>query len=165
MLLKNGLGMLAQAVITKGKDAVEDKLGINLEENLQTPETVQFLRNLETRHSEFLIQASLAEKQMDADNVLDARKRDASITVIKNHNYRADTMYVLAVLVIVGLVSAIWMTNNLEEYLKGVATLILGRFLGYLDNIYNFEFGSTRSSRTKDDTITTLSKERSDVTD
>lgn len=34
----------------------------------------------------------------------------------------------------------------------------LGRFLGYLDNIFNFEFGTTRSSQKKDDTILNLTK-------
>jgi hypothetical protein len=45
-----------------------------------------------------------------------------------------------------------------NEYLKGIVTLVLGRFLGYLDNIYNFEFGSTRSSKAKDLTIEQLSR-------
>lgn len=65
-------------------------------------------------------------------------------------------MYVLAVLVICGLVFLIWKDQDVNEYLKGIITLVLGRFLGYLDNIYNFEFGTTRVNRAKDETINQL---------
>ena len=97
------------------------------------------------------------EAQMDAmylADVADARKRDVEL---KAHNYRADSMYVLAVILIAALV---WATlkSEMDEYAKGIVTLVLGRFLGYLDNIYNFEFGTTRVSRTKDATIENLSK-------
>ena len=62
-----------------------------------------------------------------------------------------------AVAVIVGLVYAIWKDPDINEFLKGIATLVLGRFLGYLDNIYSFEFGTTRGSQNKDATISQLS--------
>ena len=44
----------------------------------------------------------------------------------------------------------------INEYVKGIFTLVLGRFLGYLDNIYSFEFGTTRGSKEKDETIKQL---------
>jgi hypothetical protein len=97
------------------------------------------------------------ELQMDAlylADVADARKRD---TALSTHNYRADSMYILAVLLIAALV---WVTlqSQMDEYAKGIVTLVLGRFLGYLDNIYNFEFGTTRANKAKDVTIENLSK-------
>lgn len=46
--------------------------------------------------------------------------------------------------------------SDLNEYAKGTITLVLGRFLGYVDNIYNFEFGTTRGSKSKDDVIASL---------
>lgn len=45
-----------------------------------------------------------------------------------------------------------------DDFAKATVTLLLGRFLGYLDSAYQFEFGTTRSSRTKDETITELTK-------
>ena len=56
-----------------------------------------------------------------------------------------------------GLVYLVWKDDTLTEYVKGIVTLVLGRFLGYLDNIYSFEFGTTRGSKDKDDTIKQLS--------
>jgi hypothetical protein len=88
----------------------------------------------------------------------DARKRDAGFIQAGTRNYRADVMFLLAVMVIYGLVWLIWKDPAINEYVKGIFTLVLGRFLGYLDNIYSFEFGSTRASKTKDVTIENLSR-------
>lgn len=87
-----------------------------------------------------------------------ARKRDTAFLQAGTHNYRADIMFVLAVTVICWLVWLIWKDPSINEYMKGIFTLVLGRFLGYLDNIYNFEFGTTRASKTKDATIENLTK-------
>lgn len=86
-----------------------------------------------------------------------ARSRDVELAKSGKKNYRADAMFVLAVAVICGLVWLIWKDPTINEFMKGVFTLVLGRFLGYLDNIYSFEFGSTRSAKTKDETINQLS--------
>ena len=88
-------------------------------------------------------------------DVQSARTRDAEFMKMGTRNYRADTMYLLAVAVIGLLVWAV-LGSNMDEYGKGIITLVLGRFLGYLDNIYNFEFGSTRSNKDKDVAIKAL---------
>lgn len=36
---------------------------------------------------------------------------------------------------------------------KGAVTLILGRALGWVEQVFSFEFGTTRQSRVKDETI------------
>lgn len=72
-------------------------------------------------------------------------------------NYQAISMYILAVIVIMVIFIAIWSVPEVNDFVKGVSTLVLGRFLGYLDQIYNFEFGSTKTSRQKDETIANLS--------
>lgn len=97
------------------------------------------------------------EKAYLAD-VADARKRDVAFLAAGTRNYRSDLMFLLAVCVILLLVFIIWRDPGINEYVKGIFTLVLGRFLGYLDNIYNFEYGSTRSNKTKDATIENLSK-------
>ncbi len=89
-------------------------------------------------------------------DVADARKRDLELVKAGQRNYRADAMFVLAVLVIVWLVVIIWKSPELPEYTKGIFTLLIGRFTGYLDAIYNFEWGTTRINRTKDETISKL---------
>jgi len=88
----------------------------------------------------------------------DARKRDAVFISSGTRNYRADVMFFLAVAMIAALVWLVWKDPSINEYMKGIFTLVLGRFLGYLDNIYNFEFGSTRASKAKDATIENLTR-------
>ena len=125
-----------------------------LDDNKMTADQVSAIRLAEIEFTKFLAQNEITLAQLDTQNTTDARKRD---TTLKVHNYRADSMYLLAVLLIVGMVYVV-LRSGLDEYAKGIITLVLGRFLGYLDNIYNFEFGSTRSNKTKDATIENLSK-------
>ena len=125
-----------------------------LDDNKMTADQVTAIRLAEIEFTKFLAQNEITLAQLDTQNTTDARKRDTALGV---HNYRADSMYLLAVLLIVGMVYVV-LRSGLDEYAKGIITLVLGRFLGYLDNIYNFEFGSTRSNKTKDATIENLSK-------
>lgn len=91
-------------------------------------------------------------------DVQNARDLAKSLVLAGQKNYMAISMYVLAVLVIFILTYEVIKDPNLNDYVKGIVTLVLGRFLGYLDGIYQFEFGTTRSSRTKDDTINKLTR-------
>lgn len=111
---------------------------------------------LQFRQSVIAQEADL-DKAYLADRA-DARKRDAVFISSGSRNYRADFMFLLAVGMIAGLVWLVWKDPSINEYMKGIFTLVLGRFLGYLDNIYNFEFGSTRASKTKDATIENLTR-------
>lgn len=111
---------------------------------------------LQFRQSVMAQEADL-DKAYLADRA-DARKRDAVFITAGTRNYRADFMFFLAVVMIAALVWLVWKDPSINEYMKGIFTLVLGRFLGYLDNIYNFEFGSTRASKAKDVTIENLTR-------
>jgi hypothetical protein len=79
---------------------------------------------------------------------------ETEITIYKNWrlNMLAGAAFLM---VIVCLGIAVWM-SEINEYAKGIVTFLLGRFSGYVDNIYSFEFGTTRGSKAKDDVITNL---------
>jgi hypothetical protein len=125
----------------------------------QTPEQALEMMKFSTdRQVEFNLAVLKVDSELEAaylSDIQSARVRDIQFLQTGTRNYRADTMYFLAVIVIAGLVWVV-MQSEMDEYGKGIITLVLGRFLGYLDNIYNFEFGSTRSSKDKDATIQTL---------
>lgn len=71
--------------------------------------------------------------------------------------YRVNVLLALAyVMVIACLAITVW-SSDIGEYAQGIVTLILGRFLAYTDQVYSFELGTTRASKTKDDTISNLS--------
>lgn len=124
-------------------------------------EALQILTTNSEKALEFktkILEADAALTELYFKDVADARKRDSVFIAAGTRNYRADMMFLLAVAVIGWLVWIVWKGENLDEYVKGIFTLVLGRFLGYLDNVYNFEFGSTRSSKQKDTTISQLSE-------
>ncbi|MGE4259157.1 MAG: hypothetical protein AB7F19_07435 [Candidatus Babeliales bacterium] len=121
--------------------------------------------NIFTSSQEKAYEFRLAMLEQDAKleelylrDMQDARARDRDFIKLGMTNARANFMFFLAVAIISGMVWIIWKDQSINEYVKGIFTLVLGRFLGYLDNIYNFEFGSTRASKEKDATITNLSK-------
>jgi hypothetical protein len=78
-LAQNGLGLLSSAIQAKGKEVVENTLGVKIPDN-PTPEDVSKLRQLQFDHEEKLLELGiekakleLAEMQMFAD----AAKSDA----------------------------------------------------------------------------------------
>ncbi len=117
----------------------------------QNPDLAQAFRQKILANAHAMDLAFLADVQ-------NARTRDILIRQLGQKNWRPDIMFAIAVGVIVFLTYLIWTSNTFDDFQKGVFTLILGRFTGYLDQVYNFEFSSTRSSKTKDLTIGELSK-------
>ena len=161
-LLAQGLNLLGNAVLAKGKEWVEEKTGVKIQPNM-SDEDVLRLRQYEMDHEEELMRLRIEESKVDLESFKEevkdrdsARERDAWFVRMGAHNYRADLMFLLAVAIIAALVWIVWKDQGINEYVKGIFTLVLGRFLGYLDNIYNFEFGTTRGSKDKDATIKQL---------
>ena len=61
------------------------------------------------------------------------------------------------VTVIICLIATVLLSDGISDYAQGVITLVLGKYLGYTDQVYAYDFGTTRSSSTKDATIAALS--------
>lgn len=148
------VGEESTSIVEKAISIAQDVTGTHLPE-----EALERMRKDTQLQAEFNLSVLNANTTLEKAYLADvnsARVRDMSFQQNGIRNYRADTMYVLAVAVVLGLVYAVF-KSELDEYAKGIITLVLGRFLGYLDNIYNFEYGTTRSNRTKDETISKLS--------
>lgn len=165
-LAANGLGLLSSAIQAKGKEVVEETLGIKIADN-PTSEEIEKLRQAQFDHEERLIELSIEKARQELETFKEeskdrdsARVRDAEFIKRGATNSRANLMFLLAVCAVIGLVWIVWQDQGINEYVKGIFTLVLGRFLGYLDNIYSFEFGTTRGSRDKDDTINKMAKGR-----
>jgi hypothetical protein len=71
-------------------------------------------------------------------------------------NTRLNVLAAMALAVVLVCAAVAVLVSDLNEYAKGIITLLLGRFSGYVDSVYNFEFGTTRSSKQKDDVIAGL---------
>jgi hypothetical protein len=162
-LAESGLTLLSGAIQAKGKEVVENALGVKIPDD-PSPEEIESLRQAQYDHEERLIELGIEKAKQELEGFKEevkdkqnARERDSIFIRMGRSNWRADIMVALAAIAVAGLVWMVWKDQELNEYVKGIVTLVLGRFLGYLDNIYNFEFGTTRGSKAKDDTIRQLS--------
>lgn len=137
-------------------DPTQDKIKVAIENGALTGEQISQLRQLELKLKSEESERGFRYAELEVKDRDSARTRDTELAKTGKRNLRADAMFALAVLVIIGLVWMIWKDPSINEFMKGIVTLVLGRFLGYLDNIYNFEFGTTRGSQNKDSTINQL---------
>ena len=138
-------------------EPTQDKIKVAIENGSLTGEQVSAIRLLELKLKGEEEERGFRYTELEFKDRDSARGRDTELNKSGQQNYWADAMFLLAVAVIAGLVYSIWTEPSINEFMKGVVTLVLGRFLGYLDNIYSFEFGTTRGSQTKDATINKLS--------
>tara|TARA_R110000868_G_scaffold218849_2_gene469668 strand:+ start:216 stop:743 length:528 start_codon:yes stop_codon:yes gene_type:complete len=132
-----------------GQDSGEDAL-----QALQASpdQALAFQKAMSEERLEFA-RLALAETQAYLGDTQDARARDAKLAEAGYRNSRANTMLAGAGLVVVGVLAVILWNSPIDEFVKATVSLVLGRALGYIDQGFNFEFGTTRSSGKKDDTI------------
>jgi hypothetical protein len=71
---------------------------------------------------------------------------------------RTNALIILAYIMIAACLVVTLQYSSIDDYAKSIVTLILGRFLGYIDQAYAFEFGTTRGSKQKDETISSLTE-------
>lgn len=108
-------------------------------------------------------QLAMADKQQALEqiylvDVQDARARDVKLAQAGQVNYRANALAAGAgALVVFCLFIVVW-ASEMDDFAKATITLILGRSLGWIEQIFSFEFGTTRANKTKDDTINNLTK-------
>lgn len=108
-------------------------------------------------------QQAMATQQADLEKAYlldtqDARDRDVKLAQAGQKNYRANALAGGAALLVVLCLSVMVWKSGLDNDAKAVITLILGRALGWVEQVFSFDFGTTRANKTKDDTINNLSK-------
>ena len=67
-LLSQGLSLISNAVLAKGKDWVEEKTGVKLDQPLSAEDTLK-LRQYEMEHEEELLRLRIEEKKLDIDEL------------------------------------------------------------------------------------------------
>ena len=145
-LAENGLGLLSSAIQAKGKEVVENTLGVKIPDN-PTPEDVSKLRQLQFEHEEKLLalgieKAKLELEEMkvlataaqnDADNITDRWEADMSSDSWLSKNIRP--MSLIAIFLgyfLFAMMSAFGFNAN-ESYvtlLGNWGMLIMGAYFG-----------------------------------
>lgn len=87
----------------------------------------------------------------------DARLRDVALMNAGRSNIRADIMVIAAAVgLVLCLASLAYFSNELPGEAVGIISTIAGIFGSCLKDAYAFEFGSSRGSKEKDDTVAAL---------
>ncbi len=146
-LLAQGLGLLGNAVLAKGKEWLQEQTGVDLSQPLSA-EDVAKLRQFEMEHEEELMRLRIEDKRLDYADTQSARDMNTRINEAADASTLAKNIpAILAVIVVVAGFILLATTNeaDVRTAVVGLMTLVLG-----------FYFGSSSTSKLKDDTIQTL---------
>jgi VIT1/CCC1 family predicted Fe2+/Mn2+ transporter len=147
-LLAQGLGLISNAVLAKGKEWVEEKTGVKLDQPLSAEDTLK-LRQYEMQHEEELLRLRIEDKKLDLTDVQGARDMNTRINESANATWLSKNVPAILALVVI-IVGFILLGTTKDADVRtavvGLMTLVLGYY-----------FGSTSSSRIKDDAIRALS--------
>lgn len=160
MLLKSGFSVLAGAVASSGKELIEQKLGVNLDDALGTEEGRIKLKELEYSHEEFLINAAQTTDARELDYFKeeikdreDARNREIEMEKTRQAPWWApSTQTILTFLVICGCgyLFQAETSADIKYAVVSVATMVL-----------SYYYGTTSGSRGKDSVIAKIASKES----
>ena len=164
-LAANGMNLLSNAIQAKGKEFIEEKIGMKIPDN-PSPEELAKLKIAEMGHEEVLLELGIKrfeleieQTRVENENTDSARKMNASIqisaeasAVAKIAPYVLDFIIIISTIVLVGML----VYKAIPESNKELAYLALGSLLTMCGTILNFHRGSSASSHKKDDTISAM---------
>ena len=147
-LLAQGLSLLGNAVLAKGKDWVQEKTGVDLDQPLSAEDVLR-LKQYEMDHEEELLRLRVEDKRLDLADVQSARDMNTRINESNNATWLSKNIPAILALIVISsgfTLLALTKDADVRTAVVGLMTLVLG-----------FYFGSTSASRAKDDTIRSLS--------
>jgi hypothetical protein len=143
-LASNGLGMVADAVTKKGKEFVEEKLGIDLTQD-PTPETVANWKAAAQQHERELLQMAYGDTANARNMQVEALRQDDKFA--KRFIYIFATFWSIFAAGYIGFITFGTIPPDNQRF----ADTILGFLLGtVVATILQFFFGSSMGSKEKD---------------
>lgn len=145
-LLAEGLTILSGAIVSKGKDAIEKHLGVDVETLLGSEEGKLKLKQLEIEYEEFLLNQALEENKMYFQDVSDARKLGVELAQSSSW-LNQNIMPILALLTIICSGMLLWWSTETDVKMASVSfiTMVLGYF-----------FGSSKGSKDKQELLSKM---------
>ena len=163
-LLSNGLSLVANAVMAKGQQFVEDKLGVKLAPDMP-PEQVAQLKIKEMEHEEELMRLRLEDNKLGLEelairvkDVGAAREREVQIATSKDSpllNKIVTPLLALGLLFITFTLFGIVMFQDapVDSSRKDILIYILGVLSAISTQIVSYYFGSSQGSKDKSDAL------------
>jgi len=146
-LIQNNLPKVAQAVVDKGLDYVQEKTGVELKPDMSETD-IKALRESAMKHEEFMVEQ--ANK-----NTADARAMQVAALNQEDKFSKRFVMYLATFWSIMAVVYIFLITfTNIPETNVRFADTILGFLLGtVVATILNFFLGSSAGSKAKQEVI------------
>jgi len=163
-LLANGLGLVANAVLAKGKKVVEDKLGVELKPDMSSEDMAK-VQIAAMEHEEELMRLriednklDLAELEMRLKDVSSARDRETAIATSKDApliNKIVTPILALGLLALTFILFGVVMFDNtpVESSRKDILIYVLGVLSAIATQIVSYYFGSSQGSKDKADQL------------
>jgi hypothetical protein len=143
-LASNGLGMVADAVTKKGKEFVEEKLGIDLTQD-PTPDTVANWKLAAQQHERELLQMAYGDTANARNMQVEALRQDDKFA--KRFIYIFATFWSIFAASYIAFITFGTIPTDNQRF----ADTILGFLLGtVVATILQFFFGSSMGSKEKD---------------
>ena len=168
-LLSNGLNLVANAVLAKGKQWTEDKLGVTLKPDM-TGEDLAKVQIAAMEHEEELRRLAIEEDRLDlakmelgVRDTIDARQREAQIVTSKDApmlNKIITPVLALALLSMTFVLFAIVMFDStpVEATRKDLLVYVLGVLSAISTQVVAYYFGSSIGSKEKSDQLKDVMK-------
>ena len=163
-LLANGLGIVANAVLAKGKKVVEDKLGVELKPEM-SPEDMAKVQIAAMEHEEELMRLrieqdklDLAELELRLKDVDSARDRETAIATSKDAPLLTKIVTPVLALGVIALTFTLFgvvMFDNspVDASRKDILIYVLGVLSAIATQIVSYYFGSSQGSKDKADQL------------
>jgi hypothetical protein len=155
-LAQNGLGMLASAIQAKGKEVIEEKIGVKIPDDPAklSPELLQQLQIKQMDHEEFLVTAGLEKQKLELEeykvdkaDTANARDRDKEFIKLGKRNERGDVLAYLAVGSLCSCLLALFFVKDIPATNEKLLYLVVGALIVIVKDVYGFEFGSSKDSQ------------------
>jgi hypothetical protein len=150
------LAVTAVGAAMKWNDATKDDVVRMLTTGQLSPEQMSAVKTAEIELRKYEMDNNFRFADLEVRDRESARMRDVELAKAGQTNYLRIALSIITAAGIALLTYFVIDENSINEFAKGVITLALGRLWGYMDSIFQFEFGRTRSGEQKDATINKL---------
>jgi hypothetical protein len=163
-LLGNGLNLVANAVMAKGKDYVEKKLGVELKPDMSSEDLAK-VQIAQMEHEEELLRLRIEEDKLDLaefelrlKDTDSAREREVQISTSDKApllNKIVTPVLALSILLLTFVLFGVVMFNDtpVEASRKDILIYILGVLSAIASQIVSYYFGSSAGSKDKTDAL------------
>lgn len=152
-LAKNGLETVAEVVKQKGKDFVEEKLGVELKPEMSEEEILK-VKEAAMKHEEFLIQQDNSNTASARDMNSRIQETDKASWLAKNTAFVLDFCIVLSAIILTFM--AFFVGIPFEN--KEIIYTLIGSLWTYTGVVVNFHRGTTAGSARKTDILAKMGK-------